>query len=108
MMFFSFSLFVYNKIFLGTHFLSDEIICLRAFAMFWVKIYSPEQNLNTLQQIRIFLCTDTYEEVLSKNRFAVHGIYLLMKVCCVIYNDVLKKKLEEFYKQTIGACRYIN
>ena len=62
-MFFSFSLFVYNKIFLGTHFLRDEIICLRGFAMFWVKIYSPEQNLNTLQQIRIFLCTDTYEEV---------------------------------------------
>ena len=46
--------------------------------------------------------------VLSKNRFAVHGIYLLMKVCCVIYKDVPKKKREEFYKQTIGACRCMN
>ena len=46
--------------------------------------------------------------VFSKNRFAVHGIYSLMKVCCVIYEDVPKKKLEEFYKQTIGACRYMN
>ena len=46
--------------------------------------------------------------VLSKNRFAVHGIYSLMKVCCAIYKDVLKKKLEKFYKQTFGACRYMN
>ena len=39
---------------------------------------------------------------------SVHGIYLLMKVCCVIYKVVLNKQLEEFYKQTIGMCRYMN
>ena len=46
--------------------------------------------------------------VFSKNRFTVHGIDLLMKVYCVVYKDVPKKRLEEFYKQMTGACRYMN
>ena len=45
---------------------------------------------------------------LSKNWFAVHWIYLLMKVCSIKNIDVPKKKLEEFYKQTMDAGRYTN
>ena len=46
--------------------------------------------------------------VFSKNRFAVPGIYLLMKVYCLVYKNVPKKRLKEFYEYMSSACRYMN
>ena len=69
---------------------------------------NPEDDLATMLSQKLLGHLLKHIAVLSKNRFAVHGIYSLMKVCCVIYKDVPKKKLEEFYKQTIDACCYMN
>ena len=77
--------------------------------IFWTLIKRiPEGNLATTLSEKLLGHLLKYIVVLSKNRFAVQRIYSLMKVCCVIYKDVLKKKLEEFSQQTIGACRYMN
>ena len=69
---------------------------------------NPEHDLAAMLSQKLLSHLLKHIVVLSKNRFAVHGIYSLMKVCCVIYKDVPKKKLEEFYKQTITACRCMN
>ena len=82
---------------------------LKLLGIFWNLIKTiPEGDLATTLSERLLSHLLKHIVVLSKNRLAVHGIYSLMKVCCVTYKDVLKKKLEEFYKQTIGMCRYMN
>ena len=82
---------------------------LKLLGIFWSQIKTiPEGDLATTLSEKLLGHLLKHTVVLSKNRFAVHRTYLLMKVCCVIYKDVLKKKLEEFHKQTIGACRYMN
>ena len=48
--------------------------------------------------------TPAHRNIIKKSVRSARN-YSLMEICCVIYKDVLKKKLEEFYKQTIGACR---
>ena len=68
----------------------------------------PDGNLTTIFSEKCLGHLLKQSTVFSKNLFAVYRIYSLMKVCCVTFKDVPKKKPVEIYKQTIGACFYMN
>ena len=77
--------------------------------IFWTLIQTiPEDDLAITLSEKLLGHLLKRIVVLSNNHFAVHGICSLMKACYVIYKDVPKKKLEEYYKQTIGAYRCMN
>ena len=94
------------------HFYQNNTSCATSDTIIWDLLNPDQQNSgrqsyhNVITEVLGHLLNHIV--VLSKNRFEVYEIYLLMKVCCVICKDVPKKKLKEFYKQTIGACRYMN